>query len=688
MENHGSDADDESTDVSGEYHNSSNELRFIPHEYSISSGSKPLSLVIRRCSTPTTENSFSSVRKRYSSVSSPLTKESERTSNSEVLNLEREVNDSHFQKEVRIACNAVNSNLEEFDNCLVPTISGIGVRGLQEVILSSSQESSRSVVTHEYIENVINGNDLSAEICSSHNVEGGLNFYYTDDSTLLQSKPVFENCCSDNVYEQFSVSPVCSRDTCERVESATIDNKNQHSPHPLENSESTQSLIHTPPTQHCKQKGELFAHRLFEEVPGRNIVDSTVRIIENEGCQEMNAVGTTKYESNIPATLMLDNDSFHMSKYSESAENMNDLQAQSETYAVGGELVVESTVIESPVHEIHEAEGIPIVSDSLKFQSSESALLQIKGGNTIELDNQTERGNEVSTIVSNNTEVSVGRNLFDEEDHIACTEKSGEIESSEVSSDGSGTTLKYDTIKSEKQIEIVHEPLMLQKINCNLEEIKVNTPQDASVVNVMRNAIEVVSPASVGCAQSFSQFENSENSCPVIETENRQTLSAEDDILVQKHVQCSFDNERELRTESGFCCSPKDPLPSIGLNAIQISGETAKEQPVNIKTVNDAKAEVTKNSVCSSVLVGESENTVAVASTDCHRDQFFKTSKIDVSQSHNSSVLVQSYIEDTLDCSNNDVSSDAVYVEHSPLLFSSDDEKSYYTGKVRQNIDV
>lgn len=671
MENHGSDADDEVTDVSGEYHNSSNELSFVPNEYYISSGSKPLSLVIRRCSIPTTENSFSSVLKRHSVGSSPFTKESKITSNSEVLNLEREVNDSHFQKEVRITCNAINSNVEEFDNCLVSSSSGVGVRGLQEVILSLSQESSHSVVTHEYMETVINGNALREEICGTRNDESGLNCYYTHGSTLLQSKPLFKNCRSDNADVQHSVSPFCCRVTCGMMDSATIDNKNQHSPHPLENSENTLSLI---------QKGELIIHRLFEGMPGRNIVESTVRITENEGCQEINSVDTSKYELNIPATVMLDNDVLHMNKYSEYAVNMNDLnlKTQSETFSVGGESVVESTVMESPVNKICEAEGISIVGDSLKFQSSESALLHIKVGDKVELHNQTERGSEVSTIICHNTDVSVGRNLFVEEDHTAHTEESGDIESSEVSFDGSRTSLQIDTLKSETQNKIVHKPDMLQKIDHSVEKIKTNTLQHVSV-----------SPTLVGCAQSSPHFQNSENSVPVINTENKQTLSVDDDIHVQKCMQYSFDNEGELRTESGVCYNSKYPISSVGPNAFLISGDITKEQSVNIKTVNDMKTKVTKNLACSSVLVDESsENIVEVASADCHRDQFFKASKTDVSQSHSSSVLLQLHTEVTLECSYNNVSSDAVYVEHSPLLFSSDDEKSYYTGKVMQNVDV
>jgi hypothetical protein len=579
MENHGSDADDESTDESGEYHNSSIEPRFIPSEYSISSGSKPLSLVLRRCSTPTTENSFSSVLGRNSSVSSPLIKESERTSHSEVLNLEREVNDSHFQKEYRIACNGFNSDLEEFGNFLVPTV--LGGRGPQEMSLSSSQESGHPIVTHEYIQNVINRNGLCVEVRSTHGVESGLNFDYTNGSTLLQSKNVFENCCSDNTDGQISLSPVCGRDMCESVES---DNKNWHSQHPLENPENTQSLIYTSPSQHCKQTRELSVH-------------------------------------------------------------------------------------------------IPVVSDSLKFQSSESALLQLNDGNIIGLDNQSEGGSEISTIVHCSAEVSVGRYLSDVEDYIACTEKSGEIISSEATSGGSRSTLQNDTRKFETQIEIPHEPLILQKIDYSLEDMKINTLQDASAANLMRSGVEV-SETSVGFAQSSSQFENSANSCPLISTENRQTLSAGDDIHLQKCVQCSYDSEGKLRTESSVCYSPKYPLPSIALNAIQISSEIAKEQPLNAKAVSDIKAEVTKNSGGSSVLVSELlENKVAVASEDCHREQFFKASKTVVSQSHSSSFFVKSHTEDTLDCAY-EVSSDAVYVERSPLLFSSDDEKSYYTGKV------
>jgi hypothetical protein len=690
MESHGSDADDESTDMSGENLNSSNELCIIPNKYCVSSGTKPLSLVIRRFRAPTTENSFSSVLKRDTSMSSPLSKEFERNSDSGVLTLERKANESHFQKGVSITCNAINSNLEEFDNELVPTASGVSVGTLQEVILSLSQESTHSGVTHEYVENIVNGNDLCVDMCSTHNVENGLNFDYTDDSTLLQSKPMFKNYSSDNADENVSLSLVCSQDMCGRVENANID-KNQHSLHPLKHSENIQSLIHTLPPEHCKQKGEVSIHGLFEEVPGRNTVGSAFGILESEEYQEMNAVDTTKCESKIPAAVTLETDSFHMREQSEYAENTNDLnlRAQPETFVVEGEFIVESTVMESPINEIHETEGIARVDDSLKCENSESQLLRIKGGNTNEIDSQTEGGREVNTIVHHNTEVSVGRNLFDEEDHFACAEKSDEIKGIEVICDENGTAVLNDTVKSKTQIEIADEPLTLLKIDHNVDEIKVNMLQDASFVNVMRNAVEFVFPLSLACAQSSSQCENYEKSWPVNHTEKRQTFSVEDEITVQKHVQCSFDNEGETRTESGVCCSPKNPLPLTGMNAIQICGNIAKDQLVSVKAINDITAEVTKNSGCSSVLMDKSsKNIVAVASADCVEDHFLKMSKADVSQSHNSTVLVQSYTKNTLDCSYNGVSSDADHVEHSPLLFSSDDEESYYIGKVLQNIDV
>jgi hypothetical protein len=674
MEDHGSDAVDEITDVSSECLSSSNEFCDMPKDYYVSSGTKPLSLVIRRCSTPAIVNN-SSVLKSDFNVSSPFTKEFESTPNNEVSNSDKKVNYLLFQKQVRLTPNATSPTLQESHIALGPTASDGTVRTLQEVSLSSSQQSNHSLITQEYTENVINGNDVHVKVSTTHTVEND-HLKYMDGSTLQPSNPLLEMYRNDDVDGELSVYPVYNREVCQRVENYNIENRNQDSPYPLGSSKNIQSLIHTHPSEHCKQKAELSSHSSFEELLGESVAGNTVRITEGEGCKEMNAMDAARYESKIPTDVILDTDSFHIIKeQSASAEKICslNLQIQSEPRAVGGKSVVKSCVIESLMNEVYEAKGIAIVSDSLKFQSSQAALLQVQGENMRELCNQTERGNELSTITSHEIEVSVGRNAFDE-DYIVCAGKC-EHEMTEVSLNGSETRVKNDTVKSETQSEIACEPRSLQNIDNILQKIEIKMPEDVSIINVMRNATVSISPTSVRCVQSSTKAENSENSHLVNCTQNRQTVSVEGDSPVQKCVQNSFDDE-EPRTEWSVGLSPKNPIPLLGMDGVLITSESEKVQSVNIK------AEDIKNTVCSSVLARELAEDV-MASTDSHRDRFYEVSKTDNLQSsvHNSSLLVQSYTEDTLDCYN-DVSSGAVFLEHSPLLFSSDDENSYYTGKI------
>lgn len=664
MEDHSSDADDEITDVSGECLSSSNEFCDIPKDYYISSGTKPLSLVIRRYSTPTINNNSPSVLKRDSNVSSPFTREFESTSGSEVLNSDNKVNDLLFQEQVTVTSNAISPTSQESHIVLGPTASDGTAGVFQEVILSPSQQSSYSAITQENIENVVN--DVHVKIKSTHTIEND-HLKYADGSTLQQSNPLPEKYCIENVDGKLSVSSVCSR-----VKNDSIDNRNHDSPYLLGSSKNIQSLIHTHPSKHCKQIAELPNHCSFEEVLRENATGSTIKIAEDEGFQEMNAVDTTRCESKSPNDVILDTNLFHIIKeHSESAEKMCNLnlKTQCEPCCVGGKSVVKSSVIESLINEVYESEGIAIVNDSFKFQSSEAMLLQVQGGNV------TERGNEVSTIVSHDIEVTVGRNAFDE-DYSVCTGKC-EHEKTEVSFGGSETAMgtATDTVKSEKHIEIACEPIPLQNIDNTSQKIEIKMPENASIINVTRNATVSMSPTSVGCALSSIQAENSENSHLMICTQYRQTVSV-GDSPVQKCVQNSYDDMEKLRTESSVGSSLKSQIPLVGMNGVLIVGESEKVQPVNIK------AEDTKSMECSSVLAEELAENV-VASADFHRDRFYKVNETDRSQSslHNSSLLVRSCTEDKLVCYN-DLSSDTVFVEHSPLLFSSDDENSYYAGKI------
>jgi hypothetical protein len=253
----------------------------------------------------------------------------------------------------------------------------------------------------------------------------------------------------------------------------------------------------------------------------------------------------------------------------------------------------------------------------------------------------------------------------------------------EVSLGGSETAMvtASDAVKSEKHVEIACESIPLENIDNTSQKFEIKMPEDASIINVIRNATVNMSLTSVGCASSSTQAENSENSHLMICTHNKQTVSV-GDSPVQKCVQNSFDDMEELRTETSVSSSPKSPVPLTGMNGALITGESEDVQPVNIK------AEDIKSMVCSSALAGELAENV-VASADFQRDRFHEVSKTDPLQSsvQNSSLLFRSYTEDTLDCYN-DVSSGTVFVEHSPLLFSSDDENSYYTGKIIQNTNM
>jgi hypothetical protein len=667
MEDHGSDADDEITDVSGEYLSSSNECCDIPKDYYISSGTKPLSLVIRRCSTPTTENNTASVLKRNSNVSSVFTKECESISDREVSKSEK--------KHVTVTSNAASPTSEELNFVLGSTGSNGSVRNLQEVVFCPMQQNNHPLVTQEYRENVINVNDGHVKISAPHSVESDC-LKYMDDSTLQSSNPLLEKYCNDDVDGNIPMSQICSREVCHRLGNDRIDNRNQDLQCLLGSSKTVQSLINTYPSECCKPTVELLNHSSFVEVLKEDVAGD-VKIAENEGCQELYAMDTIRYQSKIPSDVILDTNLFHIRKeLSEPGETCNiNLQTQDEPCAIREKSVVESSMVESLVNEVYDAEGISIVNNSLTFQSKETVLLQIQRGNVSELDNQTERGNEVNTTVNHDVEVTASQNVFGEDNTVCAGEC--KHEKTEVSVVGSETVMvtSTDTVKSEIHVEIVSEPLSLQNIDNTLQKIEMKLPEEASVMNEMRNATVSMSP-DVRCALSSTQAENSENSHLIICTQKGRIVSV-GDSAVQKCVQTSFDD-----VQSTVTYSPKRQNPLIEIGGALITAESEKIQSVNIK------AEDKTDMSHSSVLAGEMAENV-VESADSHRERLYKVSKTDHVQSsvRNSPLPVQPYTEDALDCYN-DVPSGTVFVEHSPLLFSSDDENSYYTGKDIHNANI
>lgn len=669
MGDHSSDADDEITDVSGENHSCSPEICDSSKQYYVLSGTKPFSIVIRRCSTPTTEsNSF---LKRDSSVS-PFTIEFEKNSKSEILNSNRKVNGSFVHQRAIVSCNPVSSDLEESGDISGHTLSGGTVRNLQEVSLNTPKESNDSVVTQEFTENVKCGNALHIGVTTIPSAENHVQFNYTDGSALLPSQHTFKNCCSDSTDGNCFLPLCCSMEKHGRLKDDSTDNRNQYSSLLLGNPKNTQSLMCMLPSGHSKQEVE---HSIHNSVLKGQEEDSNVGITRGGKCQAMEAADNIKHEAKISADVIFDTDSFHMREHSESAEQMavhNNIRSE---FVTAGEHNLKSSIIEASLNKVCEGDEIAIVDDSLTFENSELTLLGIQGGNVSELGNQNEGCNEVKADVSRDVVVTVDRNTFDEEDHIFSGGKQDEWKNTEVTLDVRKTAVQNYTVKSETENEISCEPALTPESYYTSEDIKISVLQNCSVVNTMRNASETISSTPIGHQESASGVGNSESSIPVIHTENRQTLSVEDDNFVQKHVEYSCGGENEgSETESSLCLtlSPRDLVPPVDVDGVLIADVIAKDVPVSVK------AEVIKNSVCSSALEDKLAESVTMGGLDGHVDKFCTTSKADNLQSQGS-VLVQPCTEDALD---SDIPSDTVHIELSPLLFSSEDDNSYYTGKL------
>jgi len=663
MGDHSSDTDDEITDVSGENLSCSPEICDSSEQYYVLSGTKPFSLVIRRC-TPTTErNSF---LKRDSSVSQ-FTRKSEKTSKSEILNSDRKVNGSFLNQCATVSCNPVSSNLEESGHVSGQTVSGGTVRSLQEVNLNTPRESNDSVVTQEFTENVMCGNALHVGVTTIPNAENLVQFNYIDGSALMPSQPMVKNCCSDSTDGNCFLPLCCSTEKHGRMKNDSINNRNQYSSLLLGNPKNTQSLMYFLPSDHSKQEVDVSVYNSVLKVQEE---DGNVGITRGGECQAMEAVDNIKHEAKISADVIFETDSLHMSEHSESAEQMAVLNIQSE-FVTAGEHNLKSSIIEASLNKVCEGDEIAVVDDGLTFENSELTLLGLRGGNV---------SNEVKAVVSHDV-VTVDRNTFDEEDHIFSGAKQDEWKKTEVTLDVSKTAVQKDTVKSETENEIGFEPTLTQESCYTSEEMKISVLQNCSVVNTMRNVSETISLTPFGHQESASRVGNSENSILGIHTENRQTLPVEDDNFVQKHVECYCGDENEgSETESSICLtlSPRDLVPPVDVDGVLITGVIAKDVPVSVK------AEIIKNSVSNSALEDELAENVTMGGVDCHNDKFCTTSKADNLQSQGS-VLVQPCTEDAVD---SDIPSDTVHIELSPLLFSSDDDNSYNTGKLISDVGI
>jgi hypothetical protein len=539
--------------------------------------------------------------------------------------------------------------------------------------LNTPKESDDSVVTQEYTKNVMCGNAVHVGFTTIPSAENHVQFNYTDGSALLPSQHMFKNCCSDSTDGNCFLPLCCSTEKHRRLKNYSIDDRSQYSSLLLGNPKNTQSLMHMLPSDHSKQDVELSIYNSVLKVQEE---DSNVGITRGGKCQAMEAADISKHEAKISADVIFDTDSFHMREHSESAEQMAVLNIQSE-FVTAGEHNLKSSIMEASLNKVCEGD----VDDSLTFENSELTLLGAQGGNVSELGNQNEGCNEMKAVVSHDFIVTVDRNTFAEEDHIFSGGKQNEWKKTEVTLYVSKTAVQNDTVKSERENEIGCEPPLTQESYNTSEEIKINVLQNCSVVNTMRNASETISLTPFGHQESASGVGNSENNIPIIHTEDRQTLPVEDDNFVQKHVECSRGDKNEgLETESSLCLtlSPRDLVPPVDVDGVLITDVIATDVPVSVK------AEVIKNHVCNSTLEGELAENVTMGGVDCHIDKLYTTSKPDNLQSQGS-FLVHPCAEDALD---SDIPSDTVHTELSPLLFSSDDDNSYYTGKLMSVVRI
>ena len=167
-----------------------------------------------------------------------------------------------------------------------------------------------------------------------------------------------------------------------------------------------------------------------------------------------------------------------------------------------------------------------------------------------------------------------------------------------------------------------------------------------------------------------------------LQENNMCSLFANDLPSFKEEVKSSYLINDDITTQSSVSLSPKNPIRTIGMDETENSNGIINDQylPMSMETESNVMVEGTTDFVeqqrRSDILDELTESQTAFANADITTNQFSEHN-----EENCSSFIAHTFTEDAMDCSYNDISTDASLLPHSPLLFSSDDENSYCPGE-------
>ncbi|XP_069681879.1 uncharacterized protein mi [Periplaneta americana] len=673
-EEHGSDADDENTDLSGDYLSSSNELCVTPKAYYISCGTKPLSLVIRKCITPSAKHSPISILQEDTVMSHSITNETENASN-EILSFEKK-DDSNVGVQLKgemILCNDTYHEKTKVNVALTSPTAGRSCKNLQEGICSS-QESNQSVVTQEYIENVINESGQE-EISTTHSVNHVSLLNIANDSLSENSVCVItSNICDReaNVNHDKIARPLQIVDTNEMLHSSHNDILIEHyetekllscnitpvkTSSPLmqtnvmnsfikENSKESMTVQSEAPTCnssliHLDNSKDYFRFAAIENLKlnGENekISESVAKNnVAKYSVEKPNDTINKIIESNLELKCSLVSVTAKEIELKNYTENVSDL-IKSKPYIISSRTRMQ---VDSSAEEIRDSERNKVVNENLNDDSSALVLPFTEEGTKEGINNTGEsyvenyEGLEDSNSYYN-VDCNKGVLTADDTKPRVETELSNLGNNLVLPEQERNTTLKTVSDHSGENDTGEVTFLSLDNSECNMDVVSDSTTIAASFLkkngNYMETKLNYISEENVSVRNIHEQLVGESDTCA--------------------HT-CSSDL-------------------SIGMPKIEISSIITKDL-----SLNDGSTNVTSNNESSQgkILYDEfTENIETLTNTDCSQDE------TQMSQISKSPCVLQTFTEETMDCPYNEVTS---YLEHSPLLFSSDDENSYYTETV------
>ncbi|PSN41344.1 hypothetical protein C0J52_10385 [Blattella germanica] len=448
----------------------------------------------------------------------------------------------------------------------------------------------------------------------------------------------------------------------------------------LNNTDDTLSPVMTVPADHFASFEEIYDSLCQDNVSG-NVV---AKLTRDNPCDKASIDFSVTHMNVNNSIIALKKSDFHAHEFTKTKEKCdvtmleNDIALPRNSADVGK---VEQTAFQK--NENGTKLSTMINSDSIDFSSNF-------------YDYKNLEGTEINNVALFETKTSPNPASLDKTEQTAAQTFHNETEMSLAGDVPEFTVSFFDDTENSKETENINIPMLesdatmpsspayLAEINGTAlhtysNEIKMPTTLD-SPQKSYQTKISMSKCESRPSTDSIDDSESYIQGKVINSAKDSEPINTAGYILLNKHCEKSNVSNEDCTTRSSFSLSPKNPILTTGMDESENPAEIINDQylPVNIETSsnimeNDGAEFIdTRSSSC--LLNDLTASRASFFNMEDNSNQFSKQKEV-----HDNSFIAQTFTEDAMDCSYNEVPTDAAYLQHSPLLFSSDDENSCYT---------